>query len=193
VATGLEDLPLTFTYSQALKAGVGRRLLYKMREDGELEAIGRGLYRRRGARLADLDLIEVALRSHRATICLTSALARHGLTDEIPRSVDIAIPRGERPHATTARVTWHRFDPRTFEVGRGTLKLEPGVELGIYSPERCIIDAYRLRGREGQELGLEALRRWLRRKGTQPSTLLSVAASFPRTAAAVRQTLEILL
>jgi hypothetical protein len=193
VATRLEHLPLTFTYSQAREAGLGKGLLYRLREEGELEAIGRGLYRRRGARLADLELIEVALRSQRATICLTSALARHGLTDEIPRSLDIAIPRGERPHATTARVTWHRFDPRTFEIGRAILQVEPGLKVGIYSPERCIIDAFRMRGREGRELGLEALRRWLRRKGAQPAALLSLAAAFPRAAGILRETLEILL
>jgi hypothetical protein len=60
--------------------------------------------RRRGdadlADLADLDLLLVAERAPLGTLCLTSALARHELTDEIPSACDIALPRGAwRPYA----------------------------------------------------------------------------------------------
>ena len=56
---------------------------------------------------ADPDLIEARLAHERATICLTSALARHELTDEIPATIDLALPRGTRAPATSAPITWH--------------------------------------------------------------------------------------
>jgi hypothetical protein len=38
---------------------------------------------------------------------------------------------------------------------------QPGTAIGIYGPERRIIDAFRLRHREGTDLASGALRRWL--------------------------------
>ena len=83
---GLERLPSTFTYAQALDAGLSHHRLYNQRDTGALEQVGRGLYRKADAELTDLDLLEVAKRAPEATICLLSALARHDLTDAIPAS-----------------------------------------------------------------------------------------------------------
>ena len=49
-----------------------------------------------------------------------------------------------------------------------------------------------MRHLDGSDLANEAFKRWLRRGG-QPSELLGMARSFPRTLAALRETLEILL
>ena len=194
MGNSLERLPSTFSYSQALRSGLAKRELYRLRDEGRLERIGRGLYRRADAAApADPDLIEIALRAPRATLCLTTALARHGLSDAIPAELDIAIPRGERAHPTQAPVHWHRFDAQTFGIGRDTLALESGLRIGVYTPERCIIDALRMRAAEGPELGHVALRRWLRVKGAQPARLLTMAKAFPRTLKTLRHALEILL
>lgn len=92
---------------------------------------------------------------------------------------------------TVAPVRWRHFDLATFEVGR-TLMDIPGGTIGLYSAERSIIDAFRLRHREGADMSTEALKAWLRRGG-QPSALLRMAEAFPRAVAALRSTLEILL
>ncbi|MCW2542411.1 MAG: hypothetical protein JWN95_4136 [Frankiales bacterium] len=81
----------------------------------------------------------------------------------------------------------------TFDIGRDELALTAGTAIGLYTPERCIIDAFRLRHLEGPETAVEALRRWLRRRGAQPATLLSMARAFPKAEPALRSTLEILL
>jgi 2-polyprenyl-6-methoxyphenol hydroxylase-like FAD-dependent oxidoreductase len=73
------------------------------------------------------------------------------------------------------------------------VSIHHGIDIGQYSPERSIVDAFRLRGREGHELGHEALRRWLRRSGAQPAHLLEMASKFPRALTPLRQALEVLL
>ncbi|HST66173.1 MAG TPA: hypothetical protein VLM05_13385, partial [Mycobacteriales bacterium] len=135
----------------------------------------------------------VAHRASRATLCLTTALARHGLTDAIPARIDVALPRGHRQPRTRAPVTWHAFASDTFEIGREALSLGKEISIGLYSPERCIVDSFRLRHLEGPETGTEALRRWLRRRGSQPATLLAMARAFPKSETALRSALEILL
>jgi predicted transcriptional regulator of viral defense system len=187
-----EQLPDTFTYGQALSAGLTRHQLYARRDSGELEMVGRGLFRRPTAKLADYDLIEAARRAPQATICLLSALARHNLTDAIPARHDIALPRGAwHPHIT-APITWHSFDRSTFRVGRTTVAVDDETIIGLYDAPRTIIDTYRLRNALGADTAHEALRRWLR-QGGQPSTLLEIAEAFPRVRTSIRTALEVLL
>lgn len=186
-------LPELFSYTDARRHGLSDRQIRRLREKGTIERIGRGLFGT--ATLdADADLIEAAFRSERSTICLTSALARHGLTDEIPATIDLALPRGTRAPATSAPVTWHQFDPRTFDLGREHLDVGAGYRIGLYSAERSICDAFRLRHLEGHEQAIDALKRWLRRTGSQPSRLLALAAEFgPRATTPIRSALQVLL
>jgi predicted transcriptional regulator of viral defense system len=158
-----------------------------------LERVGRGVF-------IDPDVVDAGLASlaaatavqPRATLCLTSALVRHRLNDMIPFTTSIALPRGTRHPAGFEQVTWHSFATNTFEIGRALLETIGGIDVFTYSPERTIIDTFRLAHREGSDVAVEALKRWLR-GGGQPSNLLMMARSFPRTATRIRQTLEILL
>jgi hypothetical protein len=80
-----------------------------------------------------------------ATMCLTSALVHHGLSDTIPLETDIALPRGVRHPAGFEHVGWHSFDPATFDLGRAGFADLDGLQLCVYSAERTIIDSFRLR------------------------------------------------
>jgi predicted transcriptional regulator of viral defense system len=186
----LAELPDTFRYSEALEQ-ISERQLRRLLADGRITTVSRGLYRKSDW-LGDDGLIEIASKSPLATICLRSALARHDLIDDIPAELDIAVPRGSWAPETMAPVRWRSFDPATFSIGRELLDIGGGRHIGIYSAERSIIDAYRLRHLDGADLANDALKRWLRRGG-QPSELLRIAKAFPRTLTPLRQTLEILL
>ena len=186
-------LPPVFSYTDARERGLSDRDLQVLQGRGRIEKIARGLFSSSELH-ADPDLLEIAFRSKRSTLCLTSALARHGLTDEIPATIDIAVPRGTRPPRTSAHVTWHRFNSDTFDLGREMIDIGAGCEIGLYSPERSICDAFRLRHHEGAVLATDALKRWLRRPGTQPSKLLAMATVLgPKAAAPLRTALEKLL
>ncbi len=189
----LEQLGPVFRWRDAQRAGLSDPTVHRLLADGKLERISHGLYLQTEAQVADLDLVVVAAANDRSTICLTSALARHDLTDQIPRRIDVALPRGTRPPKVSAPVRWHRFAPATFDLGRDVITLDGGYTLGLYSPERSIVDAYRLRHLEGDELGREALKAWLRQHGSQPSRLLEAAAPFPKALARLREDLQVLL
>jgi hypothetical protein len=79
-------------------------------------------------------------------------------------------------------------------VGRTEHRLaDTELSIGLYSPERTIIDAFRLRHVLGAEVANEALKRWLRRRGNASAALLKVARSFPKAHTALRISMEILL
>lgn len=178
--------------SKAEQAGLSRSGLYRAARKGRLERIARGIYLPADAPAADWDWIEAATRRPDATICLASALAHHELTDAIPAALDVAIPRGSRSPATSGAIAWHQFDRATFDIGRGEIPI-PGTDqtIGVYSPERSIADAFRLRGEVGYELARESLKEWLRRGG-KPARLIEIASRLPRTKSPTLQALEAL-
>lgn len=191
----IAELPTIIRRADLGTLGLSKYQLYALREAGELEQIAPGIYLQPGA-MDDTTATwaTIALRKPEATICLLSALSLHELTDEIPRATDIALPRGERSLATRfSPIRWHSFDPGTFDLGRGTKELGDGIAIGLYGPERSIIDAFRLRHELGTDLAYEALKRWLRRRGSSPSELLTMANQFPKARPALQTALEILL
>ena len=191
-AETIAGLPEVFTHAAARRADISDRILYQMRDRGDIDRVARGIYARPGLD-ADLDLVEIAIRAPNATLCLTSALAYHDLTDDIPPAINVALPRSQRTPKTEAPVTWHRFDSDTFDIGRDTTPVTGQLDIGIYSATRTIVDTYRLRHLYGTDQALEALKRWLRIRGNQPAELLAVASSFSKAATAIRSTLETLL
>ncbi|MGH9344278.1 MAG: type IV toxin-antitoxin system AbiEi family antitoxin domain-containing protein [Terriglobia bacterium] len=62
--------------SQAIRLGIHPRTLYMLRDAGEIEQVGRGLYRLSTASpLSSPDLVPIAIRIPRAVVCLISALS----------------------------------------------------------------------------------------------------------------------
>ena len=188
------NLAPAFTLENAREAGLRKDQVYALLEQGEIERVGRGVFVRP-------DVIEPALLSLAAattiradaTLCLTSALVHHDLSDAIPFDSDIALPRGTRHPDGLANVSWHSFDPKTFKIGRMQVEAGGGLTVAIYTAERTIVDCFRLIHQEGSDVAHEALRRWLRRRGNTPAALLKVAASFPKAQPRLRQALDVLL
>ncbi len=184
-----------FTYSDARRHGVSARHLRAWTAEGLIERLDRGLYLRVGrtTNLLDLELSELARRTPVATVCLLSALARHGLSDAIPSRIDVAVPRGHRTPALHLPIAWHSFARDTFGVGRQELKVAPGLTVGLYDPMRCLVDLFRLRHLYGADLANEALRRWLSTPSARPGQLLTMARLFPKAESALRVSLRVLL
>ncbi len=186
-------LPSVFRYTEAVARGLSAERLYAYRDQGIVEQISRGLYRWADAPEIDQNLLEIAYRIPEATLCLTTALARHGLTDDIPARIHVAIPRGHRIPVLQSPGAIRVFSKDTFELGRGQLKVGDGFSVGLYSPERSLVDMIRLRHREGTDVAWDALRRWLRRKDAKPAALIEISKSLHGAERAVRNALEIVL
>lgn len=188
----LTDLPYLFTTAEALAKGISSSTFHRLAQRGDFQSIARGLYMQSAEGTADLDLAEIVSKAPGATICLTSALAEHDLSDAIPKKWHIAIPRGKWAPRTTAAITWHRFDQETFHIDRRERPI-PGTNLtiGIYTPERTLADLARHPNLDQAEL-IEGIRRWLRKPGNHPANLLQVARKLPGARFRIQTILEIL-
>lgn len=191
----IATLPDLMRYRDLDTQGLTRYRFDQMIDDGEFERVAPGLFLRVG--ITDdttAAWVAAAVKRQKATICLLSALALHELTDEIPTCSDIAIPRGTKPPLIHhASIAWHRFDADTFTIGRIEYRLPAGASIGLYSPERTIIDLFRLRHEWGNDLAIGALRRWIGERGNSPAALLALAADFPKARPALQAALEVLL
>jgi predicted transcriptional regulator of viral defense system len=166
-----------FRVGEAERAGVPRYELYRLRARGELDSVGRGVFRRAGSAISSsADLATVCARVPGGIICSNSALAYWDLTDELPAAVHIALPRGShRPHIDFPATEVHVFAAATFGLEHREETSETGERLSIYSPERAVVDAMRLSHRVGRDTALQALKRYLRRADAQPRRLVAVA------------------
>ncbi len=188
------DLAPVFTLSAARAAGLRKDQVYDLLAKGEIERAGRGVYLRPDEiQPAFASLAAATAGREEATLCLTSALVHHDLSDAIPFESDIALPRGTHHPTGFTHIAWHSFDPTTFHIGRDHIDAGNGLTLATYSAERTIVDCFRLMHQEGSDVAYEALRRWLRRRGNSPASLLKVAASLPKAQPRIRQALEALL
>lgn len=64
-------------------------------------------------------------------LCLASTLVHHELSEAIPFASDIALPRGTRHPAGLANVSWHSFDPATFQIGREQVEVGEGLTVSL--------------------------------------------------------------
>lgn len=162
--------------SEAVQAGISRKTLYAMRDEGVLEQLSRGVYR-----LASLpgleapDLVAVATRVPNGVVCLISALAFHDLTTQVPHAVDVAIARGaEKPRIDYPPVNIYWFSGKAFTGGIETPTVD-GKTIRIYGAEKSIADAFKYRSKIGKDIALEALRNWRGRRWSNVERLLEYA------------------
>lgn len=147
--------------SEALRYGISRYTLYKMRDSGALEQVSRGIYR-----LVELppisqpDLVTVSLRFPKAVVCLVSALAFHEMTTLIPHAVSVAVPRNARmPSLDYPPVQAYKFSDEAFKAGVERRQID-GVTVRVYSPEKTLADCFKYRNKLGMDVVLEALKRY---------------------------------
>lgn len=183
----------TVTTNEVEQAGFSRNDLYALRDQGAFVELSRGVYRLAAApAVSHLDFVTVCKRAPHGTICLDSALARWDLIDDIPGRVHVAVPQGStRPSISRPATTVHVFAPVSFEIERMEEVLPTGERYWIYSAERSVIDALRMRKRFGGGPGLEALRAYMAKGSAKRRRLLELAREL-NVEKALLQALEIL-
>ncbi len=180
--------------SELIKGGARWEDLYRLRDEGALIELSRGIYRVADApATAHLDLVAVCRRAPDGMICLNSAASFWDLTDEMPDTVHVAIARGKhRPRINSPPTRVHVFAADTFALGRTQQEVESAETIAVSSKERTVIDLLRLRSRVGRDLALSALRRYLQSRDAKPGELLSLARQL-RVGTVMAEAMEPLL
>ena len=136
-------------------AGITAATISRMVHSGEVIRLVRGLYQLPDAPVeANHSLAEAAKRVPKGVVCLVSALAYHDLTDQIPRSVWLAIgtkdwiPKGSGP---TLRFV--RFTDELLTDSVQTVLIE-NVPVKVFGVAKTIADCFRHRRSVGLQVAL---------------------------------------
>ena len=157
-------------------AGVTAATVSRMVRDGEVLRLARGLYQLSDAPLnADHSLAEAAKRLPKGIVCLVSALAYHGLTDQLPKKVWLAIGNKDwaPKRGTSLRIV--RFTDGLLTDSVETHVIE-GVAVKIFGAAKTVADCFRHRRKVGLSVAIEGLQEALRQRKTTPGELARQAA-----------------
>ena len=143
-----------------------------MERSGEVIRLARGLYQLPDAPLdAGHSLAEAAKRLPRGVVCLVSALAFHGLTDQLPTTVWMAIGQKDwapKSDGTPIRVV--RFAERLLAESVQTQVIE-GVPVSVFGVAKTVADCFRHRNKIGLSVAIEGLQETLRQRKATPAEI----------------------
>lgn len=163
--------------SEFKTAGITAATIGRMRDDGEVIRLARGLYQLPDAPLdANHSLAEAAKRVPKGVVCLTSALAFHELTDQLPRSVWLAIGKNDWSPQDEPTLRIVRFTDSLLAEEVETISIE-GVPVKVFGVAKTIADCFRHRRSVGQSVALEGLQEALRQRKATPAEIARSAAS----------------
>jgi len=154
------------------EAGITATTVGRMERAGEVVRLARGLYQLPDAALdVQQSLAEVARLIPKGVICLASALAFHGLTDQMPPKVWIAIGRKDwRPRITYPPIRIARFSDEL--LGRSVERRKiAGTSIPVFGVAKTVADLFRYRRTVGDALAIEGLRQALRQRKATPAEI----------------------
>lgn len=159
-----------------LAAGIHSRDIKRMRDEGWIVRVKRGLYR-----LSEIPLvsnqgyIDLARAVPEGVICLLSALSYYELTTFNPSVISMALCRGRRrPKIEYPPVEFYYFSKKQFKAGVNEIKIK-GHKISMYCPEKTICDCFRYRSKLGLDIAKEGLSEYLKRKSRNLERLFEYA------------------
>ena len=164
------------SYAEIVDAGFHKAALKDILGSGQIQKIDRGLYRLSdGSLLSNPDVVAVSIKAPKGVLCLLSALAFHEATNEIPRWVNIAIPRRAHPNKIKyPPVRFYRFTPKAWKSGIEEHEIE-GRKIKVYSLAKTLADCFKFRNKIGIDVAREALKVAITEKGVTPKEIMHYA------------------
>jgi len=173
--------------------GIAPVYLRRLLDRGLVTQAARGVYRLPNRKPSvHHDLATVSKLIPHGVICLLSALNFHGLRDEPPAVVWLAIDRkARRPTIEGLRLRIVRFSDVSLKTGVERHVIE-GLNTPITDPVKTVVDCVRYRGKIGLDVALDALRSCLRRRQEYPVDELLRYAKLCRIESVVARYVEAL-
>ena len=143
-----------------------------MERDGEVIRLARGLYQLPDAPLeAGHSLAEAAKRLPKGIVCLVSALAFHGLTDQVPKKVWLAIGKNDWvPRSDGMPIRAVRFTESLLAESVETHMIE-SVPVKVFGVAKTVADCFRHRSKIGLSVAIEGLQEALRQRKATPAEI----------------------
>ena len=156
--------------------GIAATTISRAVKDGVVIRIGRGLYQLPNGEVdTAMTLAEASKRVPKGVICMISALAFHGLTDQMPRKVWIAIGAKDwQPSIKYPPLRIVRFRPPNLRYGVENHSIS-GIDVPIYSVAKTLADVFRSPKLIDRSIAIEGLRNAVIDRKATPAEIAEAA------------------
>ncbi|PBC21257.1 MULTISPECIES: AbiEi antitoxin N-terminal domain-containing protein [unclassified Mesorhizobium] len=175
LAALLDTQPIMRAY-ELRKAGIAPETISRAVHNGQLIRISRGLYQRADSEVeTEQALAEAAKRVPKGVIAMVSALAFHGLTDQMPRKIWVAISaRDWAPVPSYPPIRIVELRDKYMDQGIEHHRIS-GVDVPIFSVPKTLADIFRNRKLVDRSVAVEGLRAALDQRKATPGTIAEAA------------------
>jgi len=158
------------------EAGVAAQAIARALDTGELNRIARGLYQRPDGPIdAAQALAEASKKIPKGVIAMLSALAFHGLTDQMPRKFWVAIGTSDwSPVPSYPPMRIVRISDKYLHQGIEHHMIS-GVSVPIYSVTKTLADLFRNARLVNRSVAIEGLRAALDQRKARPGEIAEAA------------------
>lgn len=174
--TYLEAHPIVRAY-ELRRVGIAAPTISRAVEDGELIRISRGLYQRADGEVdTSQALAEATKLVPRGVIAMNSALAFHGLTDQIPREIWVAISVSDwSPTPSYPPIRIIEFANKYMMQGVEHHQIS-GTSVPVFSVTKTLADVFRNKLVD-RSVAIEALRAALEQRKATPASIAEAAVA----------------
>ena len=174
-------------------AGIDRKYLKFLVNEGNIERIKRGLYRWKDAKFdVEEELITVSKIIQQGIICLVSALAYYDLTSYTPGEYTVAVRRNyniKLPDYPPIKLYY--FSNKYYMRGIEEIDINGNI-IKIYNIEKTICDCLRYEDKISKDIIVESIKEYIRRRDKDISKLMDYAAEA-KVKNAVQKYIEVLV
>jgi predicted transcriptional regulator of viral defense system len=162
--------------SEFRQAGITAATISRLEAAGTISRLARGLYQLPDATVGvNHTLAEASKLVPKGVICLTSALAFHELTDQVPARIWLAIgPKDWRPRLRYPPMRFAHFSIKQLRAGIEHHSIE-GASVPVFSITKTIADLFRYRRIVGTNIAIEGLREAMRQRKATPGEIARYA------------------
>jgi predicted transcriptional regulator of viral defense system len=156
------------TAREVAAAGIHRQVLTRLVEAGQLERVGRGMYRLPEQSISEHHGLVLACAAvPQGVVTLISALQFHRIGTQLSSKVWIAIDRrARRPALKYPPLRVVRYTGEALSAGVESRRIE-GQTVRVYNVAKTVADCFKYRNKIGLDVALEALREaWRERRFT---------------------------
>lgn len=173
--TLLESRPIVRAY-ELRHAEIAGETIRRAVQNGELIRIARGLYQRAGSEVeTEQGLAEAAKRVPKGVIAMVSALAFHGLTDQMPRKIWVAIRAKDwAPVPSYPPIRIVELRDKYMQHGIEHHRIS-GVDVPIFSVPKTLADVFRNSKLVDRAVAVEGLRAALDQRKATPGAIADAA------------------
>lgn len=156
--------------------GIHREYLRRLRREGVLNQVSRGLYELADAEPSEHQtLIEVCKRVPSGVICLLSALRFHGIGTQLPHEVWLAIPaKSKKPRIGSPALQVVYVSQQMHSLGVEDKKV-PNGRVRVYGIAKTVADCFRFRNKIGMDVAIESLRDVIQHRKAKVTDLSAMA------------------